>query len=77
MILSPLPRAFPQLVVESAVTHSQNFADDGSSLPDYLGVSRPESSILDRAAREIISDALPHFSEVLADAKEYYEQLGI
>ncbi len=47
-----------------------------SSFPDYLGLSRPETRVLDPGAREIIGN-LPPLKSVLLDSSEYYEQLSL
>lgn len=47
-----------------------------SSLPNYLGVRRPEDAILDRNARNLIKVGLPSLASALDDAAQYYELLA-
>jgi putative transposase len=47
-----------------------------SSLPDFTGVERPESNILDGGTRDLFSEQMP-FSDLLADAVEYYRDIGV
>jgi len=47
-----------------------------SSLPDYLGIARPERTILNSETMEAIGANLPPFPEILAEAKEYYAELA-
>ncbi len=48
-----------------------------SSLPDYFGVERAESRILDPGVRTVIADGLPALGSLLSDASEYYKELGV
>lgn len=47
-----------------------------SSLPDYLGINRAESAILDSSAQVTIG-ALPPFKGLLQAAAEYYAELAL
>lgn len=46
-----------------------------SSLPDYLGINRPEQAILSIEAK-YLSAELPTFSEILREASEYYRDMS-
>jgi REP element-mobilizing transposase RayT len=47
-----------------------------SSLPEYFGTTeRPERAIIDPEVFLLLSDNLPALASVLADAREYYEQI--
>ena len=46
-----------------------------SSLCDYIGPTRPERAILDRATMDMLRDELPPLERVVAEAEEYYKEL--
>ena len=46
-----------------------------SSLPDYFGGSRPEQTILDKEAKDLLLDGLPRLRDVLNEAALYYEEI--
>ena len=46
-----------------------------SSLPDYFGNKRPECSIIDNDAYDLLSDGLPKFRDVLDEATVYYSEI--
>ena len=48
-----------------------------SSLPEYMGATRPENSILDPEAVEMISDGLPAIASLIEEATDYYEELAM
>lgn len=45
------------------------------SLADYCGNNRPEKSILDNNAMELLGGELSPFGEILAEMQEYYQEL--
>ena len=46
-----------------------------SSLPDYFGNKRPEHSILDKEAYDLLHNELPKFRDILDESAVYYSEI--